>query len=157
MKCTLDKHQTSPGANHVVACVASVFFRFRCKELGTRVKDRAKNGASKRAGRGCEKRKESSRSIFCAAKTENSVSRLSSIFLCSETVRKRLLRKVIILLSSQKISTFPVVNTSYSCHYSRLIFGDSRPPPMSYKYQLASPLPTQSGLRAPRRSNENVI
>ena len=52
MKCTLDKHQTSLGANHVVACVASVFFRFRSKELGTRVKDRAKNAASKRAGRG---------------------------------------------------------------------------------------------------------
>ena len=52
MKCTLDKHQTSLGANHVVACVASVFFRFRSKEIGTRVKDRAKNGASKRAGRG---------------------------------------------------------------------------------------------------------
>ena len=51
MKCTLDKHQTSPGANHVVACVATVFLRFRSKELGTRVKDRAKNGASKRAGR----------------------------------------------------------------------------------------------------------
>ena len=51
MKCTLDKHQTSPGANHVVACVASVFFWFRSKKLGTRVKDSAKNAASKRAGR----------------------------------------------------------------------------------------------------------
>ena len=37
-----------------VACVASVSVRFRSKERGTRVKDldRAKNGASKRAGRG---------------------------------------------------------------------------------------------------------
>ena len=34
------------------ACVASVSVRFRSKEQGTRVKDRAKNGASKRAGRG---------------------------------------------------------------------------------------------------------
>lgn len=52
MKCTLDKHQTSPGANHVVACVATVFLRFRSKELGTRVKAGAKNGVSKRAGTG---------------------------------------------------------------------------------------------------------
>ena len=35
-----------------VAFVASVSVRFRSKERGTRVKDRAKNGASKRAGRG---------------------------------------------------------------------------------------------------------
>ena len=32
-----------------LACVASVSVRFRSKERGTRVKDRAKNGASKRA------------------------------------------------------------------------------------------------------------
>ena len=35
-----------------LACVASVSVRCRSKERGTRVKDRAKNGASKRAGRG---------------------------------------------------------------------------------------------------------
>ena len=35
-----------------LACVASVSVRFRSKERGTRVKDRAKNGASKRPGRG---------------------------------------------------------------------------------------------------------
>ena len=35
-----------------LACVASVSVRFKSKERGTRVKDRAKNGASKRAGRG---------------------------------------------------------------------------------------------------------
>ena len=35
-----------------VACVASVSVRFRSKERGTRVKDLATNGASKRAGRG---------------------------------------------------------------------------------------------------------
>ena len=35
-----------------LACVASVSVRFRSKERGTRVKDRAKNGASKIAGRG---------------------------------------------------------------------------------------------------------
>ena len=35
-----------------LACVASVSLRFRNKERRTRVKDGAKNGASKRAGRG---------------------------------------------------------------------------------------------------------
>ena len=35
-----------------LACVASVSVRFRRKERGTRVKDREKSGASKRAGRG---------------------------------------------------------------------------------------------------------
>ena len=37
---------------YFVACVASVSVRFRSKERGTRVKDYAKNGVSKRAGRG---------------------------------------------------------------------------------------------------------
>ena len=37
---------------YFVACVASVSVWFRSKERGTRVKDCAKNGASKRAGRG---------------------------------------------------------------------------------------------------------
>ena len=35
-----------------LACVASVCVWFRTKQRGTRVKDRAKNGASERAGRG---------------------------------------------------------------------------------------------------------
>ena len=35
-----------------LACVASVSVRFRNKERGTRVKDRATNGTSKRTGRG---------------------------------------------------------------------------------------------------------
>ena len=35
-----------------LTCVASVSVRFRSKERGTRVKDRAKNGVSERAGRG---------------------------------------------------------------------------------------------------------
>ena len=48
--------------------MASVSVRFRRKERGTRVKDRAKNGTSKREGRG-------SRSIFHAAKTEIPVPR----------------------------------------------------------------------------------
>ena len=36
----------------ILPCVASVSVQFRSKERGTRVKDRVKNGASKRAGRG---------------------------------------------------------------------------------------------------------
>ena len=67
------------------ACVASVSVRFRSKEQVTRVKDRAKNGASKRAGR-----EVSSRSIFRAAKTENPVACRSSVFLCFETRRETL-------------------------------------------------------------------
>ena len=35
-----------------IACVASVSVWFRSKERGARVKDRAKNGASEKAGRG---------------------------------------------------------------------------------------------------------
>ena len=44
----------------LIACVASVSVRFRSKERGTIVKDCAKNGLSKRAGRGGggEERKE---------------------------------------------------------------------------------------------------
>ena len=43
----------------LIACVASVSVRFRSKERGTIVKDCAKNGVSKRAGRGWgKKRKE---------------------------------------------------------------------------------------------------
>ena len=34
----------------ILPCVASVSVQFRSKEQGTRVKDHAKNGASKRAG-----------------------------------------------------------------------------------------------------------
>ena len=39
-----------------VACVASVSVQLRSKERGTRVKDRAKNGVTERAGRGWERK-----------------------------------------------------------------------------------------------------
>ena len=39
-----------------IACVASVSVQFRSKQWGTWVKDRAKNGASKRAGTGWERK-----------------------------------------------------------------------------------------------------
>ena len=42
----------STDARSNLACVASISVRFRNKERGTRDKDRANNGASKRAGRG---------------------------------------------------------------------------------------------------------
>ena len=59
-----------------LACLASVSVRFRSKERGTRVKDCAKNGVSKERGVG-----------------QNRESR-SSVFLWSETKRKRLLRRL---------------------------------------------------------------
>ena len=46
-----------PRLNCDLACVASVSVRFRSKQRGTRVKDRAKKGVSERAGRGGEERK----------------------------------------------------------------------------------------------------
>ena len=91
-----------------VACVASVSVRFRSKERGKRVKDRAKNGLSKRAGRGWG-RKEGNflpspsppptftfwlLSYF--SRGQNRKSR-SSVFLYSETKRKRLLRRLLLL------------------------------------------------------------
>ena len=110
MKCTLDKHQTRSGANIVVACVASVF--------GAKNEERESNTARKMGQvkeRGGGRKKEGkfllsppplsffgSRSIFRAVKNENPVSRLSSIVLCSENARKRLLRWLIMLLSSQR-------------------------------------------------------
>ena len=57
-----------------VACVASFSVRFRSKEQGTRVKDRAKNGTSKRAEMGWPR----------------------PVFLCSETKWKRLLRRLLV-------------------------------------------------------------
>ena len=46
------KHVCVKHVQSGIAWVASVSVRFRSKKRGTRVKDRAKNGASKRAGRG---------------------------------------------------------------------------------------------------------
>ena len=68
-----------------LTCVASVSVRFRSKERGTRVKDSAKNDASKRAGKEWLS--------FHFPRGQNRKSR-SSVFFCSETKRKRLLRRV---------------------------------------------------------------
>ena len=85
-----------------LARVESVSVRFRSKEQGTRVKDRAKNGASKRAGQGwgrkLRKHPPPPRSFifwlsFHFPRGQNRKSR-SSVFLCSETKRKRVLRRL---------------------------------------------------------------
>ena len=93
-----------------VACVASVSVRFRSKERGKRVKDRAKNGLSKRAGRGWGRKEgnflpfpspsPSPTFIFWLlshfSRGQNRKSR-SSVFLYSENKRKRLLRRLLLL------------------------------------------------------------
>ena len=87
-----------------IACVASVSVRFRCKEWGTRVKDRAKNGASKRAGRGWGRKVDFFPSpspppsflfwfSFHFSRGQNRKS-LSTVIFCRETKRKRLLRRL---------------------------------------------------------------
>ena len=69
-----------------LACVASVFVRFRSKERGTIVKDRAKMARVKeRGGVGDER--------FHFSRGQNQKSR-SSIFPSSEAKQKRLLRRL---------------------------------------------------------------
>ena len=50
MKSVLNTRTKHNTVRFDLACVASVSLRCRSKERGTRVKDRTKNGASKRAG-----------------------------------------------------------------------------------------------------------
>ena len=87
-----------------IACVASVSVLFRSKEWGTRVKDRAKNGSSKRAGRGWGRKVGFFPSpspppsflfwfSFHFSRGQNRKS-LSTVFFCSDTKRKRLLRRL---------------------------------------------------------------
>ena len=57
-----NEYSRALNSSYTLSCVASVSVRFRNKERGTKVKDRAKNGASKRARRGGEERKETSQS-----------------------------------------------------------------------------------------------
>ena len=89
----------------LLACVASVSVRFRSKERGARVKDRAKNGVSKRAGRGWGRKEENFLPSpplppsfifllsFHFSRGQKRKSH-SSVFLYSETKRKRLLRRL---------------------------------------------------------------
>ena len=76
---------------HKIACVASVSVWFRSKERGTRVNDRAKNGASEKAGRGFGGGEQSLSFHFSRGQNRKSP---SLVFLCSETKRKRLLRRL---------------------------------------------------------------
>ena len=100
----------------ILACVASVSLRFRSKERGTRVKDSAKNGASKRAGRDGEERKERFPSfpsplfhflvlVSFLARSKPRIIPFLSLF-CSETKRKRLLRRLFrfLLVSHKRVS-----------------------------------------------------
>ena len=86
------------------ACVASVSVRFRSKKQGTRVKTTRKMAQVKERGGGGEERKVwllplphppisffGSRFVSPAVKTENPV---SLGFFCSETKRRRLLRRL---------------------------------------------------------------
>ena len=80
-----------------LACVASVSVGFRSKERGMRVKDCAKNGASKRAGRGWGRKFPSFPSLsplFHFLALVSFLWRPNPVFLCSETKRKCLLRRL---------------------------------------------------------------
>ena len=117
-----------------LACVASVSVRFRSKERGTRVKDRAKNSASKRAGRGW--------AIgldplplpsplfhffwlsFHFSRGRNRKSR-SSVFLCPETKRKRLLRRLIIA-RQHRLDVLKTTTVFYFWIFPRLSFDPSK-------------------------------
>ena len=56
IKRTLEKNQTSSGANNVVACVASVFVRFRSKSEERELNTARKMGRVKEMGRGARKK-----------------------------------------------------------------------------------------------------
>ena len=91
-----------------LACIASISVWLQSEERGMRVKDRAKNGASKRAGGGWEERFPSPPPsfifwlLFHFSLGQNQKSR-SSVFLCSETKWECLLCSVIVTLSNQTL------------------------------------------------------
>ena len=107
--------------------------RFRRKERGTRVKDREKSGASKRAGRGWGRKEGYLHSpppppsftfwlSFHFSRGQNRKSP-SSVFLCSETKRKRLLRRLLVYVYTfstliyflSKSTPFPPKNNRMKC------------------------------------------
>ena len=79
---------------NALACVASVSVRFSSKERGTRVKDRAKNGVSERAGRGWGRKEGKFLPLPIPPLSFLAQEYRSSVFLCYETKRKRLLRRL---------------------------------------------------------------
>ena len=90
--------------HRTVACVASVSVRFQSKEQGTRVKDHAKNGARKRTKGFLPPPPPPSPFIFWLSfhflHGQNRKS-CSTVFLCSETKRKRLLRRLTVPTRNQ--------------------------------------------------------
>ena len=99
-------------AESVIACVASVSVWFRRKERGTRDKDRAKNGAR---GEGVGKTFPSFPSptpsfifwlSFHFSHSQNRKSR-SSVFLCFENYRKRMLRSLNPQRKISRIQKYP--------------------------------------------------
>ena len=99
-------------SDFLVACVASVSVRFRRKKRETRVKDRTENGTSKRAGRGWGGKKGVSflpspppptSFIFWFSFNflgDQNRKSPSTVSFCSESKRKRLLRRLIIGVST---------------------------------------------------------
>jgi len=102
-------------AESAIACVASVSVRFRSKERGKRDKDRAKNGAR---GEGVGKKFPPFPSptpsfllfplefSFHFSRSQNRKSR-SSVFLCFENYRKRMLRSLNPQRKISRIQKYP--------------------------------------------------
>ena len=97
--------KTDLGTRFRLACVASVSVRVSVREQETKVKDRAKNGVSKRAGKGWGRKEGNFLPSpppppsfifwlsFHFSRGQNRKSH-SSVFLYSETKWKRLLRRL---------------------------------------------------------------
>ena len=96
-RCHRKRYSKKEMDSPKLACVASVSVRFRSKERGTRVKDCAKEGASKRAGRAWGRKFPSFPSLstlFHFLALVSFLGRPNPAFLCSETKRKLLLRRL---------------------------------------------------------------
>ena len=103
-RCHRKRYSKKEMGSRKLAYVASVSVGFRSKERGTRVEDCAKNGASKRAGRGWGRKFPSFPSLsplpsppsplFHFLALVSFLGRPNPAFLCSETKRKLLLRRL---------------------------------------------------------------
>ena len=124
-----------------LACVASVSVRFRSKERGTRVKDRAKNGAMKRAGRGWGFLPSlsffGSPFISRAVKTEIP---FLGLFFGSETKRKRLLRRLLLMGLAEciKITLLSLIILFFHEHQQRKHVNQGKKGPQKSLHDLTS-------------------